>query len=296
MRDRIVQTLVIAGCLAGGCAQEAPKAVAPREIGDKVTRSDLETFFQVIDDLPDKKLPELPPLFKPAPSWDDQRTLPVNELVREESDELEKQWSHELLCRHLSRDRLLERALSQRISMEQFVGLIKTIGTALARNAVRPGQDLANIIEEGKKRVEGLGQQTQRFNQLKPDERHTVLMTAMWIARLDCARRLRQVPPENRAMAKAHLQRLKTIFPKDFQANPFDAITDQIEELGMSFQELPQTGLDAEIEWTGRDVVRGADPPDVKPRESTALIGTPTVKNPDAAFNESKSRDLQRTP
>ncbi|HEX4069746.1 MAG TPA: hypothetical protein VHX68_01200 [Planctomycetaceae bacterium] len=64
--------------LAAGCGTQAQKFMEPREIGDKVTESDLDAFLQVINDLPDKKLPEMPPLFKKPPSWDEQRTLPVN--------------------------------------------------------------------------------------------------------------------------------------------------------------------------------------------------------------------------
>ena len=124
-------------------------------------------------------------------------------------------------------------------------------------------QNLHKIVEQGKKRLEALRTQTRRFNQLKPDERHVVLTTAVWITRIDRARRLMQVPPENRAMAERPFRAVsKTIFPPEFTANPFDSIADQIEELGMSFEELRQTGLDAEIEWKESDALRGTDQPD----------------------------------
>jgi len=254
--------LLIAAMVTAGCGVQTQKFLEPREIGDKVTDADLETFLQVVNDLPDKKLPEMPALFKKPPSWDEQRTLPVNELMREETDELDKLWNEETLTRHLAKDRALKKALSQRLSLPQFVGLVKTIGVALARNAVRPDQNLHKIVEQGKKRLEALRGQTRRFNQLKPDERHVVLTTAVWITRIDRARRLLQVPPENRAMAKDHFDRLKSIFPPEFTANPFDSIADQIEELGMSFEELRQTGLDAETEWKESDALRGTDQPD----------------------------------
>ena len=89
-----------------------------------------------------------------------------------------------------SKARVLQKALWQRLTLPQFVGLVKTIGVALARNAVRPDQDLHKIVEQGKKRLEALRGQTRRFNQLKPDERHVVLTTAVWITRIDRARRL----------------------------------------------------------------------------------------------------------
>ena len=139
--------------LLAGCGEQAPKFAEPRDVGDKVTDADLDTFFQVVDELPDKKLPEMPALFKSPPAWDEQRTLPVNELVREESDELEKLWNDEHLIRHLAKDRALQKALRERMSPAQFVGLVKTIGAALARNAVRPDQDLRLIVEQGKRRL-----------------------------------------------------------------------------------------------------------------------------------------------
>lgn len=248
--------------LMAGCGTHTQKYLEPRDIGDKVTDADLDAFMQVVNDLPDKKLPEIPVLFKKPPSWDEQRTLPVNELVREETDDLEKLWTDDNLTRHLAKDRALKKALRQRLTLPQFVGLVKTIGIALTRNAVRPDQNLHKIIEQGKKRLEALRVQARRYNQLKPDERHVVLTTAVWITRIDRARRLLQVPPENRAMAQEHFDRLKTIFPPEFTANPFDSIADQIEELGMSFEEQRQTGLDAEIDWKESDALRGTDPPD----------------------------------
>ncbi len=262
VRPRFVALVCGLALLNAGCGTHTQKYLEPRDIGDKVTDADLDAFLQVVSDLPDKKLPEMPVLFKKPPAWDEQRTLPVNELVREETDELEKIWTDDNLLRHLAKDRALKKALRQRLTLPQFVGLVKTIGIALTRNAVRPDQDLHKIIEQGKKRLEALRGQTRRYNQLKPDERHVVLTTAVWITRIDRARRLLQVPPENRAMAQQHYDRLKTIFPPEFTANPFDSIADQIEELGMSFEEQRQTGLDAEIDWKESDALRGTDRPD----------------------------------
>ncbi len=286
--------LLVAGLLSG-CGEHAQKFGEPRDIGDKVTDADLETFFQVIDELPEKKLPEMPVLFKRPPSWDEQRTLPVHELVREESDELEKLWNDEHLIRHLAKDRPLQRALRQRMSPAQFVGLVKTLGAALARNAVRPDQDMRLIVEQGKRRLGKLRSQSQRFNQLAPDEQHDVLTTAVWITRIDRARRLMQVPPENLALVKAHYDRLKAIFPQEFWGNPFDPIADQIEELGMSFEELKQTGLDTEIDWKESDALRGMDLPDPDPREiPVAAASKPAAPVPEPPQRDPSQRESLR--
>jgi hypothetical protein len=261
VRKPIGLALVFCALLTAGCGAQAERYTEPRDIGDKVTAADLESFLQVVDDLPGKKLPELPPLFKGPPSWDEQRTLPVNELLREENDEIEKQWNNENFIRHLAKDRALQKALRQRLSLPQFVGLVKTIGIAMARISVRPDQDLRHIIELGKKRLETLRSQNRRFNELKPDERHMVLATAAWTTRIDRARRLLDVPPENRALARDNYERLTAIFPKEYAANPFDSIADPVEELGISFEERRETGLDAEMDWKESDALRGTDTP-----------------------------------
>ena len=83
-------------------------------------------------------------------------------------------------------------------------------------------------------------------------------------------------------MVKSHYDRLKAIFPREFWANPFDSIADQIEELGMSFSELKQTGLDAELDWKESDALRGMDLPDPDPREiAVATPPKPTGPVPD---------------
>jgi hypothetical protein len=262
--------LITIALSTAGCGGQAERYTEPRDIGDKITDSDLDGFLQVVDALPGKKLPEMPPLFKGPPSWDEQRTLPVNELMREENDDLEKQWNNDNFIRHLAKDRTLQKTLKQRMSLAQFVGLLKTIGIAMARNTLRSDQDLRRMIELGKKRLEALRSQTKRFNELKPDERHVVLTTAAWITRIDRARRLLEVPPENRAMARTNYERLMAIFPKDYTANPFDSIADPIEELGITFEELPQTGRDAEIDWKESDALRGTDAPDPDTSQAAA--------------------------
>jgi hypothetical protein len=281
-----ILTLVLAGTLMAGCGGELQKSAEPREIGDKVTDADLDVFFQVVDDLPAQKLPEMPVLFKGPPTWEDHRTLPVNELVREETDELDKLWNDELLIRHLGKDRALQKALRERMSLSQFVGLVKTIGVALARNSVRPEQELRRILDQGKKRLEGLRAQTRRFNELKPDQRHTILTAAVWITRVDRARRLLLVPPENREMATTYFKRFEAIFPPEFTSNPFDSIADQIDELGMSFEELPQTGVDSDIEWSPSTALRGTDPPDVEVREAVAESAPKAPSTPAAKQDE----------
>ncbi len=56
--------LLLLVLLAGGCGTQTQKFMEPREIGDKVTESDLDAFLQVVNDLPDKNSPRCPPCSK----------------------------------------------------------------------------------------------------------------------------------------------------------------------------------------------------------------------------------------
>ena len=166
VRRTLALLLLAVGTLLTGCGEqraEVRRAARHRGQGDRrrpgdVLPGDRRTARE--------KVARDAALVQAPPSWDEQRTLPVNELVREESDELEKLWNDEHLIRHLAKDRPLQKALQQRMSPAQFVGLVKTLGAALARNAVRPDQDLKLIVEQGKRRISKLRSQTQRFNQL----------------------------------------------------------------------------------------------------------------------------------
>lgn len=262
--------LLLALCWAlAGCGSEQVVSIEPRQIGDKVTEADLQLFLDVIDRLPDKKLPALPTLYKLPPAWDDQRTLPVKELVREEAEQLEKFWTDDATLRLLVRNRALQKALNPRLPLDQFVSLIKGVGMALSRNTIRPEQDLEFLIERGERGLESLRNNSRQFNTLKAEEQHAVLTTAVWVTRIDRAKRLLQVPIANRELASVHYDRLKEIFPSEYTTNPFDAISDRVEELGLPFEELAQSGADAEIDWSESDAVRGDDQvdPEFRPRD-----------------------------
>ncbi len=75
----------------------------------------------------------MPPVFAPPPEWNQARTLPVNELVNEESNLIEERLSSEFLARQLQRNQPLQRALrSEQMTPTQFVGLSLAIGVGLA--------------------------------------------------------------------------------------------------------------------------------------------------------------------
>lgn len=255
--------LLAAPLFFAGCAGETIEYTEVKRIDEKVTEPELLTLLEIISRLPTKRVPELPPLFAPAPHWDEDRTLPVNELVEEEQRLMEDRHSVESLAARLYRDRTLQRLLRrEHMTPEQFVGLVTAIGVALSCDTLRDDQDLDHILERGERALEDLQQNTSRFSSLRPDERHGILQQAIWITRLDRARRLKMVPPENLALAREHADVLVRVLPEEFSSNPLDAVVDYLEERGIPFEELSQTGSDAAIEWSREEARYGTDKPD----------------------------------
>jgi hypothetical protein len=253
----------IALLLLCGCAGETIDYIETKRIDEKVTEPELRTFLAIVESLADKKLPKLPPVFAAPPEWHHARTLPVNELVNEERTMLDDRWSVEALARALDRNRPLQRALRrEQLTPEQFVGLTLAIGAALSKTTLRDDQKLDDILAKGQIVLQSLSQETESFSSLSRERRHYFLQQAAWVTRVDRAKRLTLVPPENSALVEKHRAALEAIFPGEFKLNPLDAIADLLEERGMPFEELPVSGTDDQIEWNPDEAIVGHDEPD----------------------------------
>jgi hypothetical protein len=87
----------------------------------------------------------------------------------------------------------------------------------------------------------------------------------MWLARLDRAKLLRQVPPENSVrLVELFGEKLHEIFPVDFTTNPLDAVADHLKERGIPFEDTPQAGDDSRLEWRRFEAAVGTDTPDTE--------------------------------
>lgn len=255
------------GCLVlglvPGCGGEMLEYTEVKRIDEKVTEAELQSFLDVIEQLPEKALPEFPPVFAPPPDWSASRTLPVNELVAEEQQLLAERWKVGWLVGHLQQQPDLERILRERsMSLEQFAGLTLALGASLSAGTLREDQDLEALIETGRSAIERLEADTRNFSTLSDEDRFRVLHQAAWITRLDRAQRLKQVPPENLALAAEHRERLAEIFPREFTTNPLDPLADMPEMRGIPFEELSGTGSDADISWSRDEALVGHDSPD----------------------------------
>lgn len=250
--------LVVAACL--GCEAESLDYTEVKRIDERITAHELTTLLRIAQALPDQKLPSLPAVFIPPPQWNEIRTLPVSELVAEEQRSLAERWSVPWIVRQLERNRPLHRVLQrERITPEQFAGLVLATGAALSRSALRENQDLEKIIARGEPTVERLRRETRSFASFSQEARHYVLQQAAWLTRVDRAQRLKQVPAENVALVNQHRTALEHVFAAEFLTNPLDSIADRLEEEGLPFEEQSDSGRDAEITWDPREAIIGMD-------------------------------------
>ena len=99
--DLLLVSLVCSLAIAVGCAGDTLDYTETKRIDEKVTETELQTFLRIIDSLPEQKLSQMPSVFTPSSEWDQARTLPVNELVNEESNLIEERSSADFLAKQL---------------------------------------------------------------------------------------------------------------------------------------------------------------------------------------------------
>lgn len=243
-----------------GCSGNQLEYVEVKDIDERLTSEELESFLRIVEALPDQKLPALPPVFAPPPEWAPSRTLPVNELLAEEQKAIDERWDVPRLAERLERNRRLGRLLEQeQLTTEQFVGLTLTIGLALSHGTLREEQDLADVLNHGREAIERLNRNTRSFATHPPEGRYHVLSQAAWVARVDRAKHLQLVPPENVELIAPHRETLARMFPPEYTTNPLDAIADPLEEWGTPFEELPESGHDDELTWDRAEALIGTD-------------------------------------
>lgn len=248
-----------------GCLDEPLPYVEAKEIDEKITEAELATFLRIVRSLPERTLPAMPLPFAPPPAWDESRTLPIADLVSEEIHANDQRWNVDWQARQLAENRPLRRLLRrEEMTAAQFAGIALALTAALGRERLAARTDLDGVIDEGRLVVDDLRADPRPFHSLSPEVRHFVLRQAMWIARVDRAERLRQVPPENRTLVRRHGEALSLVFPPEYRIDPLVGIADLFAEYGIPFEELPDSGSDAHIEWDPVEAVVGQDEPDAE--------------------------------
>jgi hypothetical protein len=258
----VLVVVVTASTVLSGCGDATLTFTEVKRVSEEVSPSELRTFFEIVEHLPEKKLPPFPDLYLPLPNWNSERTLPISDLVDAEQVSLAERWGTQRLVDSLPQSRRLDRwLLRKRITREQFVGLTLAIGAALSRSTVRESQDLSGIMNKGERVVSRLRSKGEPFNTLSPEAMHAVLHEAAWITRHDRARRLLSVPEKNVDLVLKHVDDLVKLFPVELTQNPFDGIADRLDEQGIPFEELPGNDSYDSLSWDPEDAIVGRDDP-----------------------------------
>lgn len=259
---RALQAMSIAILCCVGCDDPGLTYTEVKRLDETITSAELRAFLEVVDHLPGQKLPDFPSLYLPPPNWNEERTLPVNELVEAELRTLEDRWNTDQLVDALPVSRTLDRWLKRkRLSRRQFAGLTLAIGAAISRSTVRENQKLPEIVHKGQREVYSLRLDERPLNTLRnrPEELHDVLRRATWITRLDRARRLSSVPEVNVQLVTQFRERMVEVFPESLTRNPFDPIADRLEEEGVPFESLPGNDALDVLDWDPEDALIGRD-------------------------------------
>lgn len=248
-----------------GCSDSSLDYTELKQLNEKVTESELKKYLKVVKLLPQKKVPPFPSVYAPAPNWSHIRSLPIEDLVNSEQNNLSQLWEIERISDHFGiRNRTLKKALHRReMSKDQFISITLALGLAASRHQLREDQNLEAIIQKGNKIIHQLELDKRPFSSLSLEERHRTLNEAMWIARVNRAEHLIQIPPENVNLVRAHWDQLKEVLPPEFLNNPLENLSDPLEEHGIPFT-IDEKDSNDPLEWISTEAIIGTDPPDPK--------------------------------
>jgi len=246
-----------------GCEAPEKKFERAKQIDEKVTQAEFEKFQRIVSALPDSKISDFPLVFLSVPQWDPDRSLPVSELVKEEKQRLKQKWKIDSVLRQLKKDRQLTRILRRKkLSLEKFIGLTLALGAALSRSRIENEDDLKTAIKKGEPIVNRLEKDSRSFSALNEEDRQTVLRNAIWITRMHRAIQISKVPPENLALIREHEETILKMLPQQFSKDPLASAVDLLEERGLPFEELKESGFDSDLFWVPKNAIIGTDRPD----------------------------------
>lgn len=255
---RRILALAAALLLLTGCAEEELHFTEVRQFDQPVTPEEWAAFQRIVDAMPEPKLAPLNGVSLPLPQWQDARTMPVYELAAEEQRALQTAWDPSQAARRFTGTRGLGRLLSrEHMTVEQFTGVALAIGAAMRRVRISDDFPWDEVLRRGHRTIAALERDQRLFSGLPIDIRHRVLDEAVWLHRVERVERLQKVPPENLELVAAHKDWLSKLMPEAFRKHPFEDVADLLEERGLPFVELPESGRDDELEWNPADAIVG---------------------------------------
>jgi hypothetical protein len=247
--------------LACGCSEPEFVQPEPKRADDLLTEADVDSFLAIVDSLQDQALPkQIPSVILPAPQWSRNRTLPVNELVKEEEKILTDRQSIDWLIARFPQSRFLKRALRrERMTFEQFVGLYLALGISMSRDRLPADRDLDQILIRGKLAISELKKDQRPFSALPEDQAYFLHEQSGWLAVVDRATQLKPVHPGNLILVRQYRERLQAVMPPEFSQNPLQEFATILDDRGVPFQEPAGQETDDRIPWTREQAIVGTE-------------------------------------
>jgi len=240
-----------------GCGDEPPPFTEVKRPDQVITDSEWAAFERVVSALESPRLPSPQPAFPVPPNWPANRTLPIADLMEEEKLKLENGWSVERWSSLYTQNRLLARLLRrEQMTVDQFSGMVLTLGLAAARKQLDPALNLTASLENGRPLVNRLRKDQRVFSSLPSVERFDILREAHWLTRIDRIEHLQMPPEGNLQLVEKHWDWLKKILPIEFLEDGAPQLIDRMAAEGIPFLETERTGLDAHIEWSPAEAIR----------------------------------------
>ncbi|WP_339742562.1 hypothetical protein [uncultured Rubinisphaera sp.] len=253
-RLSIATIFMMSLALLAGCSEEEIVFNEVKHPHEMLKASEVSQFLKIVHGLPDHKLPPLPPLFTQAPEWEFDRELTVAGLVREVQKTNGRHWLSASVVSKLENHQPLQKLLEEyQLSTPQFLGLAESVCMAAARTFYPEEDQLKQIIRDGRVKLDYLENQQDIFAALSEEDKYEIIHLATWIARVDRAERLAEVPIENIELIQRHWEVISPFLPQECQQDPMSDIVDTLQVYGMPFEELPGSGLDSELTWNPSD-------------------------------------------
>jgi hypothetical protein len=262
-RIRLLFWCLAAACLAcSGCADEHVDYGSAKQIEDRISAQELESFLRIVEILPEPKLAAFPALFVGPPQWTTSRTLPVKDLIKEEEELLQERSNIDSMLKHFPKSRFVQRALRrERMGEENFVSMYIALGVALSRSRMPASYEFDSTIARGHRAIGTLRRDTDIFSSLSEDAAYAVQEQAAWVSLVNRLQKLKRVPRENVELVESQSERLAPLFAAEFTRDPLGEFAKVLKDTGIPFDEPPGKASDDDLPWSRRDAIVGNDKP-----------------------------------
>lgn len=247
-------------CLLSGCGQPQPinsKIINP---DDQLTTGDVKLFLEIAEHLPDGALKDVPAPYQPAPKWDSARTLPVNELARNELHQLNLRWKYDAFVKALPNNKEFARVLKHKhISRERFASLAFALAVAFSKSSMASDFNLDAHHKKSAVVLNDIKHDGRPFHTLSPDVAHEVQRKAAWITEYHRCERLAEIPQLNTKTIQGARKKLSELLHPSFSQSPFNTRLDRNLDVAMPFEDLPGNEKLELLEWSPANAIVGRD-------------------------------------